>query len=609
MIEINGLGLSRGNKDLLEKASAVIYPGEKVGLIGANGSGKSSLLGLLRKEFQEDAGTFSIPTSWRISSVRQDVEISDKTALEYVMEGDDRYVSVQMRLNEATLREDLEALGHLHDEFEAIGGYQTEAKAAELLYGLAFSAAEQKMPTRHFSGGWQMKLNLARALMKPCELLLLDEPTNHLDMDAIYWLERWLSRFEGTLILIAHDSVFLDRVVNKIISVENKALRSHRGNYTDFITWRSQQLLQQQNAYDQQQRHIAHLQSFISRFKAKASKAKQAQSRVKMLERMELVANVHEKSAFTFQLIASDGCPQPVMQIKSATLGYGEDVILSRVNVHIAPGDRIGLLGANGAGKSTLMKALAGELPLIAGERNVSSKLKIGYFNQHQLERLDLLEDSIWHLKKLSPRSDLTTLRTFLGQFGFSGDMVFEKVGNFSGGEKSRLVLALLAWEKPHLLLLDEPTNHLDLETREALTLALQSFEGAVVVVSHDRQLLGAVVDQFWLISDGRLSEYDDTLDRYAQMIFAARKQQKITNTATDTSDKTKSSSRKSISLSDIEKNLAKITTEYDELSAQLAILEYDTPKWHEAYRKHAQLQEAIIQTEELWMIEAEKNK
>ncbi|NBW58398.1 ATP-binding cassette domain-containing protein, partial [bacterium] len=509
-----------------DQASLIINPGEKVGLVGANGTGKSTLFGLLRGELKEDGGEIFVPKNWRISSVLQDLQQSDISALDYVLQGDDRWFNNQKALIKAEEDQNIEAIIALHEELTVIDGYRAPARAAELLYGLAFSTQQQQQSIKSFSGGWQMRLNLARALMKPCDLLLLDEPTNHLDMDAIYWLEGWLSRFTGTLIVIAHDSIFLDNVVNKIVSLEEQRFLAHRGNYSNFIKWRAEKLSQQQKVFEQQQKKVAHLQSFINRFKAKASKAKQAQSRMKMLARMDIVASVQANSPFQFTLTAQSDCPNPVLQLNDVTLGYGERRILNKIRLHVGPGERIGLLGANGAGKSTLIKALAGDLIPFSGEIVKSPKLKIGYFAQHQVDTLNLDETPFWHLSQYAHRVDQQVIRGFLGGFGFAGDKAFEKVGVFSGGEKARVVLALLAWQKPHLLLLDEPTNHLDLEVREALALALQDFEGAVIVVSHDRQLLSSVVDSFWLVHEGKVEPYDDDLDAYAQWMMNQRKVQ-----------------------------------------------------------------------------------
>ncbi len=609
MIELQKVSLSRGQKILLDQASMTINPGEKVGLVGSNGTGKSTLLSLIRGQIKEESGVINVPAHWRISSVLQDVEQSDKTALDYVLEGDDRFHQVQRDLTEAEQNNDFEKLIALHEEMGIIDGYRAPSRAAELLYGLAFTTEQQNMATKSFSGGWQMRLNLARALMKPCELLLLDEPTNHLDMDAIYWLERWLERFDGTLILIAHDSVFLDKVVDKVVSVENKKLSVHRGNYTAFMTWRAEMLAQQQKFFEKQQQKVEHLQSFISRFRAKASKAKQAQSRMKTLARMELVASVQADSEFQFTLTASPDCPNPVVHMNNVTLGYGDKTILKNVKLHLSPTDRIGLLGVNGAGKSTLIKALAGELTPISGDLTISPKLKIGYFNQHQVETLNLKETPFWHLKQLAPRLEQQAIRAFLGSFGFNGDKAFESVGVFSGGEKSRLVLALLAYQCPHLLLLDEPTNHLDLEMREALALALQSFEGAVLVVSHDRQLLGSVVDQFWIINDGQVEPYEDDLEAYAQWIFAQRKKKAAGATIVEAEKleptikiETHSTPNNFLEIQNAEKMIKKVQENLHVINTKLGSLAYSDPQAPALYKSKEKLEQELSAHEDRWL-------
>lgn len=567
MIELNDISLSRGAKQLLEHATATINPGEKVGLIGSNGSGKSSLLSLLRGELKEEAGEVYLPKQWRISSVAQELAHSETSALDFVLSGDTEWQTVQDELTIAEETGDVDAIIRLHEVMENIDGYRTSSRASELLHGLGFPPEQHNWPTNAFSGGWQMRLNLARALMKPCELMLLDEPTNHLDLDAIVWLERWLQRFTGTLIIIAHDSIFLDAVVNKIIWVDNKQLTSHKGNYSDFLVWRAEKLALQQKVFEQQQRKRAHLQSFIDRFKAKASKAKQAQSRMKMLNKMEVVANVQAASGIQFSLPAASDCPNPVLQLKEATLGYPGKAILKDINLHLSPQDRIGLLGANGAGKSTLMKILSGEMNPLIGTLGKNTKLKIGYFAQHQVESLELDQTPLWHLSNHGPKATPQAIRSFLGSFGFSGDLAFTPVGVFSGGEKARLVLCMLAWLKPHLLLLDEPTNHLDLEMREALTLALQEFEGAVVLVSHDRQLLDAVVDTFWIVSNGSVTPFEDDLEAYATWLFKERKKEMEKPTASTATTHQKATFKMSQLEKDIQATQQKIATLEQQLS------------------------------------------
>lgn len=526
MIELKGVSLSRGKKQLLNAADLNIHPGEKVGLIGSNGSGKSSLLSLLRGELKEEAGEVFLSKHWRISSVAQELEQSDTTALDFVLSGDEQWTQVQADLLVAEAAQDAQAIGDLHEILASIDGYSAPARAAELLHGLGFSPHQQGAATASFSGGWQMRLNLARALMKPCELMLLDEPTNHLDLDAIVWLERWLQYFPGTLIIISHDSIFLDKVINKVVWLDQRHFTAHKGNYTDFLKWRAEKLQHQQKSFEKQQQKRQHLQSFVDRFRATASKASQAQSRLKMLAKMEVIARVQTQSSFQFDLPAADNCPNPVLQFKGADLGYGNKRILKNLDMHLGPKDRIGLLGANGAGKSTLMKTLSGQLPLLSGEYTQSPRLKIGYFAQHQVDLLHVEHTAMWHLEQQAPGIAPGVLRGFLGRFGFAGDMAFTKIEVFSGGEKARLVLCLLSWKKPHLLILDEPTNHLDLEMREALALALQEFDGAVVLVSHDRQLLGSVVDQFWLVAQGGIQSYDGDLDSYADWLLKERKKE-----------------------------------------------------------------------------------
>jgi len=611
VIEFNEISLSRGSLSLLEKASAKIFSGEKVGLIGTNGSGKSSLFGLIKKEFAEDGGVFQMSAQIRISFVEQEVEQTALSALDYVLEGDPAYANTIRGIREAEAQENMEKLIQLYEHLESIDGYTAPARAAELLYGLGFSTSAQKRAIKEFSGGWQMRLNLARALMKPCDLLLLDEPTNHLDLDAVYWLEKWISNFQGTLIVIAHDSAFLDNIVTKIICIENKKMHMHKGTYSDFIRWKSEQLQQQQKAFEQQQRKIQHLQSFIRRFKAKASKAKQAQSRMKTLDKMELLASVHVADEFRFDMMASENCPNPLVQLKDAHLGYGEQaVILKNVQFHIAPQDRIGLLGGNGAGKSTLIKSLSGVLAPIQGSLTISPKLKIGYFSQHQVEILRFDQTPFWHLRQLAPGVDQQILRSFLGQFGFQGDKAFEIIEDFSGGEKSRLVLGLLAWQKPHLLLLDEPTNHLDIEMRESLALALQSFEGAVIVVSHDRDLLNAVSDRFFLVHDQKLSPYEGSLEDYAQWMILERKKALSLEAKTNSQNKVSESSKNTpkrkthaeASREEIELKIKEIDTKIDAIHKAMSQLEYTDPALSQLSEELSVLSATKHSLEEKWL-------
>ncbi len=608
MIELKGVSLNRGAKTLLNQANLSIHPGEKVGLIGSNGSGKSTLLSLLRKELKEDAGDVILSKQWRISSVAQELEQSDTTAIDFVLSGDEEWSSIQKQLTVAEQEGNTSEIVALHDRLAAIDGYSAPARAAELLHGLGFSASQQNWATQSFSGGWQMRLNLARALMKPCELMLLDEPTNHLDLDAIVWLERWLQRFSGTLIIISHDSVFLDNVVQKIVWLNQKKFESHKGNYSDFIVWRAEKIQLHQKMVEKQEQKRDHLQSFVDRFRAKASKAKQAQSRLKMLAKMDVLSKIPNQTNFVFNLPAAENCPNPVAYFKDAFLGYGDKPILKNLTLQIGPKDRIGLLGANGAGKSTLIKTLSGQLQMVSGQYTRSPKLKIGYFAQHQLDLLEPEQTAYWHLERDSPGTSPTVLRSFLGQFGFAGDMAFSRIGVLSGGEKARLVLALLAWQKPHLLLLDEPTNHLDLETREALALALQEFEGAVIVVSHDRQLLGTVVDQFWLVSHGNVSAYDQDLESYADWLLKERKKESAKEPDSRESfpkNNIKDSKEKTEKLSKIEKKITELQKKIDALNMSLSDLtlyeQTTSVAWAKEQSEKDSLEKQLVEWENEW--------
>jgi ATP-binding cassette subfamily F protein 3 len=529
MLRLSNLTLSRGNRRLLEGASLTVHPGHKVGLIGANGSGKSSLFALLRGELAQDAGEVALPPAWVIAHVAQETPPVQAPAIDYVLDGDAELRRVQHALHDAETAAELdphaggEQLAELHHRFEAIGGYGARARAASLLAGLGFSAARQSEPVASFSGGWRMRLNLAQALMCRSDLLLLDEPTNHLDLDAVLWLEDWLARYPGTLLLIAHDRDFLDAVVTEISHLEGNKLRLYTGNYTRFERERALVLASQHSAYVKQQKQIAHLRSYIDRFRAKATKARQAQSRIKALERMELIAAAHVDSPFSFEFPATTIHARQLLKLDHVTLGYGGKPILSGVDWAILAGARIGLLGPNGAGKSTLLRAIAGELEPVSGERLAAQGLSIGYFAQHQVEQLRLDQSALWHLQQVEPGTREQAFRDFLGGFDFRGDRVSAPVREFSGGEKARLTLALLVRQRPNLLLLDEPTNHLDIDMREALTEALQDYTGALIVVAHDRHLLRATADELWLVADGALALFEGDLDDYRQWVLAGR--------------------------------------------------------------------------------------
>jgi ATP-binding cassette, subfamily F, member 3 len=501
---------------LLEGASMNVHPGQKVGLIGPNGSGKTSLFALVRDELHADSGEVSLPPRWVLAHVAQETPAVERPALEFVMDGDEELREIEAGIARAEQEHDTGAhLADLHARFDEIGGYQARSRAQTLLAGLGFSEEAQAEPVSRFSGGWRMRLNLARALMCRSDLLLLDEPTNHLDLDAVLWLEDWLKAFAGAVILITHDRDFLDAVADTIVHVENKRLNEYAGNYSAFEAQRAARLALQQSAYEKQQKTIAHLEAFITRFRAKATKASQAQSRIRALEKLERVAAAHVDSPFDFRFRAPAEKPRHLFQLEEATLGYPGTPVLSGVEWSVQPGDAIGLLGPNGAGKSTLLKSIVGNLALLGGELHRAQGLRIGYFAQHQVDQLRLDENALWHLEKLSPGEREQALRNYLGGFDFRGDQVTQKVASFSGGEKARLALALIVWQRPNLLLLDEPTNHLDIEMREALAQALIDFEGALVVVAHDRHLLSSTTDQWMLVADGKVEPFEGDLDDY----------------------------------------------------------------------------------------------
>jgi ATP-binding cassette subfamily F protein 3 len=540
MIRLLNLTLQRGPQRLLEGAELTLHAGQKVGLIGANGAGKSSLFALLRGELGPDAGDCLLPADWRIAHMRQEVDNLERLATDYVLDGDAQLRAIQAELSKAEAVHDGSAIARLHTELDNAQGYTADARARKLLAGLGFTAEQMDKRVGDFSGGWRMRLNLAQALMCPSELLLLDEPTNHLDLDAILWLEEWLKSYPGTLLLISHDRDFLDAVVDHVAHLEQQKLTLYRGGYSAFERTRAERLAQQQQAYEKQQAQRAHMEKYIARFKAQATKARQAQSRIKALERLEELAPAHVDSPFDFVFREADKVSSPLLNLSEARLGYGDKTVLDKVKLSLAPGARIGLLGPNGAGKSTLIKTLAGDLSVLDGSLARGENLAIGYFAQHQLDALDPKASPLLHVQRLAPSEREQTLRDFLGGFDFRGPRCDEPVVNFSGGEKARLALALIAWQKPNLLLLDEPTNHLDLEMRLALTMALQDFAGAVLVVSHDRHLLKSTTDEFMLVADGRIQPFDGDLDDYARWLIDFRARQQPQSAATAPSaDKT----------------------------------------------------------------------
>jgi len=524
MIKLQNLSVRRGIRLLFESVNLTINPGKKVGLTGANGTGKSSLFALLQDQLQADHGSVSFPPHWVTAHVAQETPAVDMSALDYALQGDAEYVTLQTALVSAEAEHDGTQQSELHDQLAAIDAYTARSRAGKLLHGLGFTAEQESHPVTSFSGGWRMRLNLAQALMCRSDLLLLDEPTNHLDLEAVYWLEEWLRTYQGTLVLISHDRDFLDRVVTQVCHIEHQGIKSYTGNYSAFELARAEHLANQQAAHQKQQREVAHIRSYVTRFKSQATKARQAQSRIKALERMELIAPAHVDSPFHFHFLTPSRLTTPLLSLDKIDVGYGETPLLSGIKLSLAPGDRIGLLGPNGAGKSTLIKLIAGVLPPLQGKRKEGKDIRIAYFAQHQLEQLYMDDSPVKHIQRLDPKASEGECRNFVGGFGFHGDDALAPVGPFSGGEKARLVLALLVYQKPAVLLLDEPTNHLDLEMRLALTMALQDFEGALIVVSHDRHLLRTVADELWLVADGQAKVFDGDLDDYRQWLLVKDK-------------------------------------------------------------------------------------
>jgi ATP-binding cassette subfamily F protein 3 len=515
MLALTNISLRRGRKELFKDASFQLHAGQRMGVIGANGCGKSSLFAMLLGELEPDDGELALDPKDVIAHVGQESPHGNRSAVDYVMDGDSELREVQAAIAAGESDADRPDLHLLYERLEAIDGFTAEARASRLLHGLGFAADEFTKPVGEFSGGWRMRLNLARALMCRSDVLLLDEPTNHLDLPAILWLERWLSRYAGILLIVSHDRDFLDQVCTRIAHIESEAINLFTGNYSQFEALRAEQLAQQQAMYAQQQKQIKHIQSYVDRFRYKASKARQAQSRLKMLERMEQIAPAHVDSPFRFHFIKPEKQPQHLLSLTDASVGYGDDIILDNINLNLSAGDRIGLLGVNGAGKSTLVKALSTGSTLLKGERILSKDTKIGYFAQHQLESLHPERSPIDHLRDYAPDDREKDHRNYLGRFGFSGERIFEPVAPFSGGEKARLLLALMIRQGPNLLLLDEPTNHLDLEMRQALSVALIEYTGALVVISHDRHLLRSVCDELLIVHDGLVDEFSRSLDDY----------------------------------------------------------------------------------------------
>ncbi|MBC3380256.1 ABC transporter ATP-binding protein [Serratia fonticola] len=622
MIVFSSLQIRRGTRVLLDNATATVNPGQKVGLVGKNGCGKSTLLALLKGEIAADGGSYTFPNNWALAWVNQETPALEVPAIEYVIDGDREFRQLEAELQVANDNNDGHAIATLHGKLDALDAWTIRSRAASLLHGLGFSNEQLQSPVRAFSGGWRMRLNLAQALVCRSDLLLLDEPTNHLDLDAVIWLERWLKSYQGTLVLISHDRDFLDPIVDKILHIENETINEYTGNYSSFERQRATKLAQQQSLYQSQQEKVAHLQSYIDRFRAQATKAKQAQSRIKMLERMELIAPAHVDNPFTFSFRQPESLPNPLLRMEKVSAGYGDKVILQSIKLNLVPGSRIGLLGRNGAGKSTLIKMLAGTLEPLSGEIGLAKGIKLGYFAQHQLEFLRADESPLQHLSRIAPRVLEQQLRDYLGGFGFQGDKVTEITERFSGGEKARLVLALIVWQRPNLLLLDEPTNHLDLDMRQALTEALIDFEGALVVVSHDRHLLRSTTDDLYLVHDGQVEQFEGDLDDYQQWLSDLQKQQAQQDAAPKQDNGNSAQARKDQKRREAEfrtqtqplrKQIAKLEQQMDKLSAELAAVEeqladsalYDISRKTDltaCLQKQSQAKSALEETEMTWL-------
>ena len=519
MLSFNNLELVLGGKTLFDDVSLTIHHHQKVGLVGANGTGKTSLFKIIKKEIEVDQSTVSFPSDLRISYLAQEVKGTDEIALDYVLSGDANLIDIQKKIEKAEIDENYEILGELYEVYSSLDGYSAKSKAEQLMVGLGFKSGDFNKPLKDFSGGWRVRLNLAKTLMQPSDLMLLDEPTNHLDLDAILWLSNWIKSFKGALILISHDRDFLDDCISYVAHLYQQSIELYSGNYSQFEILRAAKMAEIQSNFIKQQKEVAHMQSFINRFKAKATKARQAQSRVKALEKMELIAPAHIDSPFNFTISETDKISNPLVTLNGAGLGYSEP-ILSNVAFTICPGDRIGLLGPNGAGKSTLIKSIVGTLPILDGDRETGTNIKVGYFSQHQVDDLDLSISAFMHIQRLDETKTEKQIRTYLGGFAFKGDKVKDPIRLFSGGEKARLAFAIISYQKPNILLMDEPTNHLDMEMRHALTVAIQTFKGAILLISHDRHLLNSSVDTFYLIDNGTLEIFDGDLDDYKNYIL-----------------------------------------------------------------------------------------
>lgn len=617
MLKLSNVSLRRGTKVLFENVSFTVHAGQRVGISGANGCGKSSLFAMVLDSLQPDSGDFSIQSGFVIAHVAQELTATEQAAIEFVIDGDKELRDIQQKIAQAEEQHDGHRAAELYAELETIQGYTANSRAAILMNGLGFKATDLNNPVTSFSGGWRVRLNIAKALMCRSDLLLLDEPTNHLDLDAVIWLQEWLQSYAGTLLLISHDRDFLDAVVGNILHIEQQSAMLYSGNYSQFERARAERLAQQQSNFERQQKERAHIQSYVDRFKAKATKAKQAQSRLKALERMELISAAHIDSPFHFAFFKPERVSNPLIKVEKTTLAYSDNVILNNVSLSIKPGDRLALLGPNGAGKSTLIKLLAEENKPTSGSIECAESLKVGYFAQHQLEQLDPNASPLLHLQRLDKKATERDLRNFLGGFGFHGDKTLEAIAPFSGGEKARLALALLVYQKPNLLLLDEPTNHLDIEMRHALSASLQEFSGAMIIVSHDRHLLRTITDQFLLVSGGKITPFDGDLDDYADWV----KNQAKENDSTPSSDKNVNTRKEQKqqqannrqqqkplrdALRKAEKQLDKLQEKQQQLEAKLA----DSDLYHQDKKQQladiinekSSIDEQLAKTEEAWL-------
>ena len=576
MLSFNNLELVLGGKTLFDDVSLTIHHHQKVGLVGANGTGKTSLFKVIKKEIEVDQSTVSFPNDLRISYLAQEVPASDEIALQYVLSGDYRLIEIQHEIELAEKEEKFELLAELYETYSALDGYSAKSKAEQLMAGLGFKSEDFSKSLKDFSGGWRVRLNLAKTLMQPSDLMLLDEPTNHLDLDAILWLSNWIKSFPGALILISHDRDFLDDCVSSIAHLYRQSIELYSGNFTQFEILRAAKLAEIQSNFIKQQKEVAHMQSFINRFKAKATKARQAQSRVKALEKMELIAPAHIDSPFNFTISETEKISNPLISLSESNLGY-DNPILSKINLTIAPGDRIGLLGPNGAGKSTLIKSIVGSIPVLDGDREIGSNFRVGYFSQHQVDDLDLSISAFTHIQRLDETKTEKQIRTYLGGFNFKGDKVKDPIHLFSGGEKARLAFAIISYQKPNILLMDEPTNHLDMEMRHALTIALQAFKGAILLISHDRHLLNSSVDHFYLVDNGGVDIFNGDLNDYKNYILDIKStgiketKKKSKTSKEDRDDNTKLLKSLSTDISKLEKRLLRLNAKLEEANLKLA--------------------------------------